>query len=101
MVILGSRLEYGDVRTYIGIGTKKKQCGKIRKVSYVDVCDVIRTVVKINGAIRLREVVQNLSHHMKVNLSAVEIKKGLKNNVVEKQFYNEDGVLVVEDWVVA
>ena len=100
MVIVGSQLEYGGVRTYIGIGMRNKQVGKIRKVSYVDICDMSRKVVQMHGSMRLRELVQRLSEHMKVNLSAVQVKKGLGRNVVEKQFYNDEGVLVVEDWVV-
>lgn len=100
MVIVGSELEYGGTRTYIGVGVKGRQCGHIRKVSYVDICDTVRLVCKVHGAMRLREVVQRLSASMKVNLDTMHVKKALGRNVVEKQYYTPDGVLVVEDWVV-
>lgn len=101
MVVVGYENRYGDMRTYIGIGARRnKQCGTIRKVSYVDLADTVRLAVRIHGSMRLREIVNHMSNQLKINLSAVEMKKALGGNVVEKQYYTDQQVLVVEDWVV-
>lgn len=108
MVIMDSGNEsYGERRSYIGCGMKRRECGKIRKVCYGDVIRLIKKYVKGSGSIRLGKVVKSLEEYMGVSIDKRKVKEMLGDMVMERKVLeirnDEDGsyeMIVVEDWVV-
>ena len=109
MVIMDNGNEmYGEKRSYIGMGMKRRECGKMRKVCYGDVVRLIKKYVKGSGSIRLRSVVKSLEEYMGVYIDKGRVKEMMKDMIMERKVIEmvrgENGELtemcIVEDWVV-
>jgi hypothetical protein len=77
-------------------------CGRVEKVNYSNVCDMIIMSVKMGGEERrLNKLVRDLGIYMNKNLDVVRVKGMLESRgcCVEKKVLIGD-VLRVEDWVV-
>jgi hypothetical protein len=76
-------------------------CGKVEKVNYSNVCDMVIMSVRIGGSKRLKDIVGDLSRYMNKCLDIYRIKDMLNKEgyVIEKLMLNDD-ILKVEDWVV-
>lgn len=109
MVIMDNGNEvYGEKRSYIGCGGKRRECGKVRKVCYSDVVRLIKKYVRGSGSMRLRVVVKSLEEYMGVSIDRSRVKEMLGDMVMERKVIEMvrgcngevSEMCIVEDWVV-
>ena len=91
MVIMDNGNEmYGEKRSYIGMGMKRRECGKMRKVCYGDVVRLIKKYVKGSGSIRLRSVVKSLEEYMGVYIDKGRVKGSCGDLTAPSQYIRSE-----------